>query len=303
MRKWMIWAATVIMLVGLCGCGQQSPASGGSDSGMGQSTADAFSDYVSFGLSYDVAKNQLFFQDERVRYFEDVYPLELGGEDRAGMTWFDEGGSVDVVSQRDLTNLQRHADGSCDPSGVLLGLSACSQEVFDARDLEPLLHPVTNSAQAGEPDTPEELAALYGAYAPYGLTYDKAADALLYQGQTVRAFQDILASNGEPPETGTFRGTIRNHWTEGGTVDVDAVRDYVKTGADGYGMLIGVKARSQAEFDVMTAQEKETGGYLLHYGVPSTTMEAQASEDEAEKQPVGNAPFLRAIKAQKGTVQ
>lgn len=43
-------------------------------------------------------------------------------------------GEVDVRALRDLTGpIERNADGSYDPSGILLGLEAYSQEEYDAR--------------------------------------------------------------------------------------------------------------------------------------------------------------------------
>ncbi|MEA4933173.1 MAG: hypothetical protein VB071_06250 [Lawsonibacter sp.] len=61
------------------------------------------------------------------------------------------------------------------------------------------------------------------------------------------------------------QGTVSNHWTDGGVVDMDAVRDYAKAEADGYGTLTGVKARSQVECDATTKKEKNSGGYLQYY--------------------------------------
>ena len=82
---------------------------------------------------------------------------------------------------------------------------------------------------ADEPD-PEEV---YSAYAGYGLSYDAREDALYYQGERVRIFEDSY-------EVAGGMSTIATYDVEGRT-DVRALRD----GAD---ELTGLEALSEEEF-------------------------------------------------------
>ena len=245
-------------------------ASSGGDAGVQPVAAEDFADYADYGLVYQETKKQLLFDGERVRYFEDLYPI--GSGEQAGMTFFDEAGTVDVKAERDLTNPTRREDGSYDPSGVLLKVRACTQEEFDARDVEPLRHPSTNTATSGDPPTPQEMAEHFAAYEPYGLSYDRTTDILTYNGKTVRYFLDVMSSNGESLDSGKFQGTISNHWTDSGVIDVIAKRNY---GKDGSGVLTGISLCTQAEFDERTKseQEKTSDGFVTFYGKNETTEE------------------------------
>jgi beta-lactamase regulating signal transducer with metallopeptidase domain len=112
-----------------------------------------------------------------------------------------------------------------------------SQEDFESRDIGDI-----SSAQEGMM-TPDELAKLYSVYEPFGLTYDKEIDYFYYNGKLVRTFIDILSTNGEPLESGKFKGTMRQlgNPDDKGEVSIKAVRDYTKLNADGEGKLIGIE--------------------------------------------------------------
>ena len=86
---------------------------------------------------------------------------------------------------------------------------------------------------------------LYAEYAPHGLAYDPSTDRMYYQGQLVRYFLDIVASNGKPLNGGEFSGTVRSHTTKEGAIDVYTLRDET-------GKLIGITPFSQEEFDART---------------------------------------------------
>ena len=240
-------------------------AGGGEEAATVQ--AEDFAAYAAFGLTYDEQAQQLLYDGERVRYFEDLFPV---AENTAGMTFFDKDGTVDVVAQQDLSNLPQNPDGSTNPGGTLTDLRVCSAQEFESRDLAPLLHPDLSTAVAGDPLSEAELTAMYAVYAPYGLSYDAKTDTLTFEGQTVRYFRDILSSNGELTESGKFQGSFTNHWTDSGTVDVEALRDYTKPDQDGNGTLAGIKACTQAEFDAR-APGAEQSGYVQHYGAAGST--------------------------------
>ena len=96
----------------------------------------------------------------------------------------------------------------------------------------------------------------YSRYEPYGLGYDEALGRLTYAGKIVRMFEDMY-SVGE----GTYAGTVCRF--PDGEVDVYAVRDLtapIVRNADGSfdpsGVLTGLRAATQAEFDAKTEEMK-----------------------------------------------
>ena len=205
------------------------------------SRAELFLPYAPFGLRYDAEKDELRFDGQLVRWFEDYYPLSEDGA-QAGNDFFNEDGVVDVYAVRDRGELARCADGSYDPSGTLVGVEAFSEEAFAARDVEALRHsaPVTAVAGGGELSA-EERNAMAEAYAPFGVTYDAGEDQWYYNGEAVCFFRDVLISNGESLSGGGFRGVMRTFPGERGTVRVETVRDYTRPDAFGYGTLTGIR--------------------------------------------------------------
>lgn len=228
--------------------------------------AKVFTRYAVYGLHYDKKTGQLTYEGKRVRYFEDLYPIVWGspGDGMAGVDFFDEAGVIDLHATRDLSKKRKNDDGSYDTSGILTGVVPYSKAEFDARDLEALRDPKTESI-AGEPMSTAELRKQYAPYAAYGLTYDAKKDRLYYKGQQVRRFVDIFSTNGEAPESGKFKGSVSNRWNDGGVVDVRAVRDYTKRDAQGYGRLTGLKVATQAEFDAATKQAGQNEPQLRVY--------------------------------------
>lgn len=249
-----------------------------------ESKAERFAVYEQFGISYNKSTDQLFYNGELVRYFEDYYPVGGKEEDTySGIDYLNENGTIDVHGIRDLSKLTRNTDGTTDPGGKLTGVERYSQAEFDARDIEEMKNPPMEATSGDEPSTtdnssmaeetaqskgpasaaisseggtitPEELAELYEVYGPFGLTYDMEQDSLYYNGKRVRQFIDILTSNGESLTSGKFKGSMRqiNSPDGKGEVDVYTVRDYKKTDTNGNGTLTGVKAYSQEEFDART---------------------------------------------------
>lgn len=203
--------------------------------------AERFSPYEPFGLQYDAETDELRFHGERVRWFEDYYPLSGDGA-QAGTDFFDEDGTVDVYAVRDRSRLVRRADGSYDPGGTLTGVEAFSEEAFAARDMEALRHPRPVTAVAGDGElTAEERKAMAEEYAPFGVTYDGEEDQWYYNGEAVCFLRDVLISNGASLSGGGFRGVIRTLSGEKGTVRIETVRDFARPDALGYGTLTGIR--------------------------------------------------------------
>ncbi len=203
--------------------------------------AERFRPYAPFGLRYDAEKDELRFDSQLVRWFEDYYPLSEDGA-QAGLDFFNENGVVDVYAVRDRSGLARRADGSYDPSGTLVGVEAFSEEAFAARDVEALRHsaPVTAVA-GGEELSAEERNAMAEAYAPFGVTYDAEEDQWYYNGEAVCFFRDVLTSNGKSLTGGGFRGAMRILSSAEGTVRIETVRDFTRPDFQGYGTLMDIQ--------------------------------------------------------------
>lgn len=199
--------------------------------------------YAKFGLSYDAAGDVLYYQGQRVRIFQDQYPLDE--QSFAGQEHVDAQGVIDIKTQRDHSRQVYNPDGSIDPAGTLTGLYVLTDAEFAARNLSDWTHPATQVANAmeGAEMTPAEKQAFYAPYAAFGLTYDAVTDTLTYQSMRVRQMTDIRQSNGEPLESGRFQGVMTHIGGDIGDVDVQILRDYSKPDAAGDGLLIGIQAQ------------------------------------------------------------
>ena len=189
---------------------------------------EVYSAYARYGLSYDAEEDALYYQGERVRIFEDSYPVAGGMSTIA---------TYDVEGETDVRALRDDAD-------ELTGLEALSEEEFAARDLaswqEPNVTRVEMTATDGEELSIEEREAFFAPFAEFGLRYDAENDLLFYQDAQVRKFVDIRKSNGEAMESGGFVGELTQLMYVGGTVDVTTIRDYGDADAEGEGKLLGL---------------------------------------------------------------
>lgn len=217
---------------------------------------ELFKPYEQFGLTYDSGKNELKFNGKTVRWFEDYYTVENGMQ--AGNDFFNENGVVDVYAVRDLTNIVRAEDGSFDPSGKLTGVKEFSAEEFAARDIEAIKNPPPAVALTGDPPSAKELEDMAKEYEAFGVTYDIKNDRWYFNGEKVRFFRDVLASNGEGLTSGKFKGSMRLLGSTDGTVDIYTVRDFAHPDASGNGTLTGIEKYSQTEFDEHTRQDTQS---------------------------------------------
>lgn len=220
--------------------------------------------YKPFGMTYDAEKNELWYKEKPVRWFEDYYPVGDGGE--AGVDFFNEKGVVDIYAVRDLKNLPLNPDGTLDPGGRLTGLKEFSDEEFAARDIEAIKNPPVQEALAGSPASAQEMKETADEYKPFGVTYNAATEQWYYRGKKVRYFLDILTSNGKKPDGGEFEGAMRIFNGDEGTVDIYTVRDFHTPDAQGNGTLTAVKAYSRQEFDART---RENSRFLPDHSIAS----------------------------------
>ena len=109
--------------------------------------ATQFEVYREFGLTYDQAANNLYYNGELVRYFEDMIPLSDGNPNVLfGIDHLDLNGTVDVLAVRDFSQIIHNPDGTTDTSGKLLGLERVSQMEFDSRDINKFRIPSSQNA-------------------------------------------------------------------------------------------------------------------------------------------------------------
>lgn len=234
MRKNGLLAALLAGLLVLSGCGGGMPgprttvlAAEGPTAGEPEPAPPAYDIYAPFGMQYDGAEDALYFGGERVRYFFDGVDTENGGR-IARTEHIDEAGTVDVHTLRKALD---NGDGSVNPFGPLTGLEADSQAVFDARDMEALLHPaleaVTDcSESSGEPGL--TFAERFEPYRDYGVEFvelpqGSGAGNVYLNGALADAFADVSKD-----------GTFVFHSADRGTFSIRAVRD-------GEGTLTGVE--------------------------------------------------------------
>ena len=200
-------------------------------------------------MTYDAVKDELTYNGNLVRWFEDYYPIS--NNETAGIDFLNENGTVDVYAVRDLESFSKAADGSVDPAGKLIGLKEFTQQEFDARDIEALKNS-TSVAMAGTPLEDSETAKLVAEYEAFGVTYDAEKDQWYFNGEEVRYFRDVLTSNGESLTSGKFRGEMRTLGSGVGTIDIYTVRDYGHLNSEHHGTLTGIEKYSQEEFDEHT---------------------------------------------------
>ena len=156
---------------------------GVSEIAFSKETYDAsFAQYAPYGLTLD-ASGRLMYEGKRVRYFEDMYPVDLDSSAGTAVQFSD--GEVDVYAVRDLTGpILRNPDGSFDPSGRLTGLRAATQEEFDARTqsmAENDGHAVTSQSSQAISQVTIEADAVAGERSPayvYTVTDDGTAQAI-----------------------------------------------------------------------------------------------------------------------------
>ena len=274
MRRMALCAASMLLLGCLAGCSTtpqnsqeqgnpvikeeisqplgSSEALGNSEDSSALSAADKekmFAPYEQYGMTYDAVKDELTYNGNLVRWFEDYYPI--GNNETAGIDFLNENGTVDVYAVRDLESFSKAADGSVDPAGKLIGLKEFTQQEFDARDIEALKNS-TSVAMAGTPLEDSETAKLVAEYEAFGVTYDAEKDQWYFNGEEVRYFRDVLTSNGESLTSGKFRGEMRTLGSGVGTIDIYTVRDYGHLNSEHHGTLTGIEKYSQEEFDEHT---------------------------------------------------
>ena len=84
-------------------CLLYTSALGNSEDSSALSAADKekmFAPYEQYGMTYDAVKDELTYNGNLVRWFEDYYPI--GNNETAGIDFLNENGTVDAVSYTHL---------------------------------------------------------------------------------------------------------------------------------------------------------------------------------------------------------
>lgn len=145
--------------------------------------ASIFEVYQQYGLTYNKKDDRLYYNNELVRYFEDIVNEDNYKE------WPHKDGTVDVYAVRN-------------ESGKLVGVEPFDQQAF--ADRTPLMkdsiyelqitQSISNSVDGYTKDIEEQvkysIESAYEIYQPYGLTYDRESDRLYYEGELVGYFED-----------------------------------------------------------------------------------------------------------------
>lgn len=252
----------VVMIIGTTasfafGAAESSPKAavavnqGTTDVASAEYTAPDYSKYKPFGVTYDATVDRLYYEGQLIRCFDDEYPI--GDAGTAGISHFTAEGVIDVHTVRELSQLVRNADGSYDPSGVLVGVKPYSQAEFEARRLDTQRYDgsttaINATAYESTPISPDELAKEYSVYEPFGITYDMQNDLLYYRGKLIYYFLDVMSSNGEDFSGGKFQGAMRSKIQEYGGISVQVIRDYNEPDADGFGKIVGIEAIVEEQY-------------------------------------------------------
>lgn len=146
--------------------------------------------YEPFGITLNQKENALYFNDEKIRYFEDA--VELGGGTASKYTYYREDGTADLHTVRAAT---QNPDGSTDPFGTVLGIEGFTPGEAQQRIKEYLSPDLAAYAVASE-DTAAEKEIL-DIYVPFGLSYqvDPITGELRmsWQGKTVHSLYDPVS--------------------------------------------------------------------------------------------------------------
>lgn len=269
----IVVSCTVVICLGagLSACGYNTPT----DEGLNTDTVtsmDNYAAYEQYGLVYDGEKDILYYDGKLVRYFDDSYEVETGIT--VGTTHYTDAGEIDVYGVRDSSDALND-DGISNSGKKLTGLRVATQQEFSQFDTSNAVAPANvpvvdaNGTVTGAGVTPatdndgdvtgssvplvngtgnsNTTSSNYEQYVPFGMTYElnsnNSSITLYYKGQLVRHFQDVIRD----AENGT---ELRKTYTDGGLVDVVAVRD-------DEGNLTGLKVSTQKEFDQRTTDDEK----------------------------------------------
>jgi len=138
------------------------------------------------------------------------------------------------------------------------------------------------------PLTPEELAerrtAAFEIYRDFGLLYDPVSDRLYFGGELVRYFEDMIPFPGYQDASFGMK-----HFTENGTVDVRAVRDFSQLTSNEATALIdgllGLEPFTQAEFDARDIDALASQPTLRFYGSQESSPPVPATVYAHSNQP------------------
>lgn len=200
-------------------------------------------EYEELGLTYDAAKNAMYWNGKQVRYFWDGVELE-DGVATAYEHW-DENGVMNLRTVREATT---NGDGSVDPAGKLVDIREMTID-----ELETL-----NYAQGEINAEAEQTGEILAPYASLGLTHQTDPYGRLimnWQGKRVRSLFD--------PEREIW---VANSMGEGGlgpdAVDLEAVYEN--------GKLTGLR-QTERDFELIEAEVVDSDEFSEAKGNSTST--------------------------------
>lgn len=209
----------------------------------------SYEEYSPFGLTE--VGTELWYQGQKVRYFEDSAELEPGAL-ASRCAYFQEDGAVNL---RTVRKPRQNGDGSLDPFGSILRLEKMTDKEAERRMQEAVnLSPEATAVETEE--NARQTQKLLDSYAPFGLNYQNSSYKLTmsWQGKPVHSVYD--------PEKGVWiANNIYGSDLGPEALDLEAV--YEK------GELTGLKP-SQHQGETSIAQVFSSGG--TEEGVPTADL-------------------------------
>ncbi len=146
----------------------------------------SYEEYRPFGLA-EGAAGELWYQGEKVRYFEDSVELEPGAIS-SRCVYFHEDGAVNL---RTVRQTRQNGDGSLDPFGSILRLEKMTDKEAERR-MQQMVNPSLEATTAETAENDQETQKLLEAYAPFGLTYQNSPYKLTmsWNGKPVHSVYD-----------------------------------------------------------------------------------------------------------------
>ncbi|MGZ7442296.1 M56 family metallopeptidase [Paenibacillus sp. TH7-28] len=165
--------------------------------------AESYEKYEPFGLTADLDHDNLYYEGQLVRIFEDEIPFTDGAS--AKTSHYTQEGTIDV-------KVIRNTDLS------IMKIQQNSQQEFESRDLASFevqaSDKVVGAATVNQ-TSDEKAEDIFAPYKDFGLEYDADKDRLIYKGQTVRTFADVFNAEGE----------MISRFDEEGVINVNTIRD------------------------------------------------------------------------------
>ncbi len=212
----------------------------------------SYAEYAPFGVTFDETDQSLYYQGEKIYYFEDSVDIGDGAIASRCCYCRKDG----TVSLRTVRQSEQNPDSSMNPFGAILRI-----EVILPDEAERLVKENVGTRQQAATDMQDNTEQILQAYAPFGLTYqlnidDDTAVAMQWENHAVRSLYDAVL--------GIW---VANSMGEGGlgpdAIELEAVYEN--------GKLAGLRPGAARQFSVTAATAVGDAGDI-HEGTPLPDM-------------------------------